>query len=76
MTLNNAIDRLHEVRKHANDILDAIKRSPQEGGSPMPDCVNPPMPSLEELLNTGPQRIDQVSEDVHRLLDEIKNALF
>lgn len=76
IVLDRAISNLFEVRLHATNLLDEVRRKPEEPVSGQCDSVKPQLPSLEEVLDCGPERINRCCEETHKILDEIRSAIF
>ena len=78
--LNEAIEAINDLRRHAADLLNSITNHPEEiktaeeGDRALK--VRPPSPSLEIVLNEGPDRIRNTCEQVHELLNKISTVLF
>ena len=74
--LDRAITSIFDVRLHATNVLEEIKRTPEEPVSGPCDNVKVQLPSLEEVLDCGPERINRACEEIHKILDEIRSAIF
>jgi hypothetical protein len=71
--LDHAISSLDNVISHAVSLLHRITG---EDGQGTESSSTPKSPSLEEVLDTGPQRIRGSAENIHALLDQISDRLF
>jgi hypothetical protein len=71
--LDHAINTLDGVISHTVSLLYRITGEDTPGTEPSP---MPRPPSLEEVLDTGPQRIRGSAENIHATLDQIASRLF
>ena len=70
--LSDAIESIDNVIQHAYCILHRIQGADSGIGS----SVDTPRPTLQEILNFGPDRIREKNDELYKILDEIKSAIF
>lgn len=75
VALDEAIKSIYQVQQHANNLLNRI--------SNIEDVIDPEVspnkssiPSLEQVLIDGPDRIRKACEEVSIILDQVQQRLF
>lgn len=82
ISLDNAINRLRDVRGRAQDLLykiqgDIPRDVPSNDKEPsLTRSVIDSSPSLQELIDGGPDRINQFYDEINGDLQRIEEALF
>lgn len=75
ISLDNAIDRLREIRTRTQNLLEKI----QGTVSPENDCklgIPSQPPSLQDIIDGGPDRLNVLYDDLNDTLHRIEEALF
>ncbi len=75
IALDGAINRLGEVRRRVFAILREIQGVPEEV-PPDKDSIKSPSPTLQEVLDGGPDRIHSFCESIEGTLGGIKQSIF
>ena len=77
VALDEAIKNIYQIKHHADDMLNKISNGNNELKSISDSSPNKPsIPSLEQVLNDGPDRIRKTCEEVHSVLEQINQTLF
>lgn len=72
--LNNAINEIDKLREHVNHVL--IKITGSEQPEPVISGDKQSVPTLQEVLNQSPEKIREICNVTHQILEEIEHTLF
>lgn len=72
--MDDAINEINGVHDHASKLLRTITGRGGDKIPELPDKKESPK-SLQSILDEGPERISNHCEEVHKLLDQITEAL-
>lgn len=75
ISLNGAINRLEGTRELARNILHEIQGTPRAVNKEK-DPMKPPPPTLQEVLEGGPDRINMFCDEIENALVDIKRSIF
>jgi hypothetical protein len=73
--MDRAIGNLSDVKLQAEDLLQDITEAPGTADSDPCEEQKRVAPSLKEVLDDGPDRINKACDDISATLEAIRNAL-